>query len=352
MKKPERSSYTALDFQEWAAKGSLQISPKFQRRGVWRRPARSYLIDTLLLGMPIPPIYLRVVQDHSRKRMIREVVDGQQRISAVLDFIDGKYSLANNIESPCVGCRFDDLDGDQKDRITQYPFICEVFYGIEDAEVLHIFARLNTHSVRLSAQELRNGKYFGPFKQSAYKLALEHLEFWRHHRVFTEMRIARMLEVELTSELMILQLDGLQDKKTSVDSFYKEFDDKYPQRKTVETRFRKVIDVINEASFDTLQSTEFRRVPIFYSLYAAVYHRMFGIPNETIRSPKKAKLSWAEIESLSDAIVELSDYVVREKEEGKVPKGFRQFVSACLQQTDNIRPRRTRMETIYQSAFT
>ena len=161
MKKSERSSYTALDFQEWAETGTLEISPKFQRRGVWSRPVRSYLIDTLILGMPIPPIYLRVVQDASRKRMVREIVDGQQRISAVLDFINGKYSLANNIESECVGDRFDDLSHESKDRITQYPFICEVFYGIEDTEVLRIFARLNTHSVRLNAQELRNGNFFG-----------------------------------------------------------------------------------------------------------------------------------------------------------------------------------------------
>lgn len=207
MKKPERSSYTVLDFQEWDETGSLIISPKFQRRGVWNRSARSFLIDTMLLGMPIPPIYLRIVQDESRTRVTREIVDGQQRISAVLEYLKGDYSLGKNIESDCVGKRFESLSVGEKDRITQYPFICEVFTGVEDDEVLRIFARLNTHSVSLNAQELRNGKYFGPFKQSVYELALEHLQFWRENKLFSERGIARMSEAELTSELMILQLD-------------------------------------------------------------------------------------------------------------------------------------------------
>ena len=90
--------------------------------------------------------------------------------------------------------------------------MCEVFHGISDAEVLEIFARVNTYSVPLNRQELLNGKYFGFFKQSAYKLAYEHLEFWRRNGIYSETAIARMSEVELTSELMIVLTDGMQQK--------------------------------------------------------------------------------------------------------------------------------------------
>ena len=351
MIKSDRSSYTALDFQGWAETGGLVISPKFQRRGVWSRAARSFLIDTMLLNMPVPPIYLRVVQDKSRERTVREIVDGQQRISAVLDFLSGKFTLSKNIESDCVGKKFSDLNDDQQDRIRNYSFICEVFSGIEDADVLRVFARLNIHSVKLNAQELRNGKFFGSFKQSAYALALEHLEFWRLHRIFTEMRIARMAEVELTSELMILQLSGLQDKKSSISSFYEEFDDEFPNKSDVENKFRNVIDAINNSCSGSLVTSEFRRPPLFYSLYAAVFHRMYGLSNVTLDSPKRGRMTNKDIEGLSDAILQLSDYVVREREEETVPKHFKSFVTACLRQTDNIRPRRTRTETIYKTAF-
>ena len=86
-----------------------------------------------------------------------------------------------------------------------------------------------------------------------------------------------MQEVELTSELTILGLDGTQDKKKSVNSFYDRYDDNYPGRAKSETRFRSVIDSINDANPSGLAQTEFRRVPLFYSLYGAVYHRMFGV---------------------------------------------------------------------------
>src|SRR5690606_23871655 len=93
--------------------------------------------------------------------------------------------------------------------------------------VLEIFARINTYSVGLNKQELRNGKYFGSFKNAMYDLARAHLAFWRDSRLFTETSIARMLEVELVSELSILLLDGVQDKKSSIDSFYKGLDEEW-----------------------------------------------------------------------------------------------------------------------------
>ncbi len=196
-----------------------------------------------------------MVQSSDNTAVIREVIDGQQRLSAILDFIEDKYTLANKIESDCAGKRFSELTSEQQNRIIRYPFICEVFYGVSDKEVLRIFARLNTHSVKLNEQELRNGEYFGPFKQSCYDIAFEHLEFWRRNRIFTEQGIARMQEVELTSELTILGLDGLQDKKKSVDSFYDRYDNSYPDRAKSETRFRSVIDAINDANPSGLAQT-------------------------------------------------------------------------------------------------
>jgi hypothetical protein len=192
MRKPERSSYTTLDFLQWFEGEALEISPKFQRRGLWNRAAQSYLIDTLLLDLPVPPIYLRIVQNSSQKALLREVVDGQQRINAVVSFVQDKYSLSKNTESSCVGKRFSELSKREQEKILHYSFTCEIFYGADDRDVLRIFARLNTYSVKLNDQELRNGRYFGQFKQCVYELGFEHLEFWRRKRIFSELGIARM----------------------------------------------------------------------------------------------------------------------------------------------------------------
>src|ERR1700741_877203 len=318
MRKPERSTYTPLDFVAWSETNALVLTPKFQRRGVWTTPARSYLIDTLLLGMPVPPIFLRVRQSDDRKRTIREVIDGQQRVAAVIDFIAGKYALSKNLPADYAGKYFEQLSEAHRDAIRQYSLVCEVFFGVEDAEVLQIFSRLNTYSVPLNAQELRNGRFFGPFKRCAYQLAVEHLEFWRRHRIFTERNIARMSEVELTSELMIVQIDGLQDKKKSIDTFYERYDEEFPERGGVEGRFRSVIDVIGEFVGEWLGGSEFHRTPLFYSLFGAVYHRLYGMPRQTLPTPAAGRLTRTEGEMLRDTVLLLSEKVVLAKQEEEI----------------------------------
>jgi hypothetical protein len=351
MDRPERSTYTADDFLSWRETQTLVLTPKFQRRNVWTNSARSYLIDTLLRGLPVPPIYLRVTQDPDRKKAVREVVDGQQRINALLWFIDGKYALSRTLGGPWAGKTYEALSRDLQDRIREYGFICEVLHGVSDTEVLEVFARLNTYSVKLNAQELRNGKYFGLFKQSAYGLAFQNVEFWRRNRIFSEADIARMLEVELTSELMIAQLDGLQDKKASVNRFYAHRDDKFAERSTVESRFHGTIDEISESLGDSLGSSTFRRVPLFYTLFTVVYHRRYGLPGIERPSPRKI-LNAGERLALRAAVDNLDAAVRLDVEErDSISIELAQFVEASLRQTDNLGPRRFRFDTLYKSAF-
>lgn len=350
MKKPERSLYTPQDFLQWREAGSLELTPKFQRRGVWTSAARSFFIDTLLRQMPVPPIYVRVVQSEDRKRSVRQVIDGQQRISCVLDFLDGKFRLSRTLPGSWAGKAFDALTSDEQQQVTTYTFSSELFHGISDAEVLQIFARLNTYSVPLNAQELRNGRYFGLFKQSVSELAHEHLEFWRRHDIFSERSIARMLEVELASELVIAQIAGMQDKKSSIDQFYGDYDEDYPDRQRNERRFRSVIDAINETFTDGLGQTEFARAPLFYSLFCAIYHRLYSLPNTHLKTPNK-ELNRNDRLSLLEAVQKLSDLIDNGRKGVPISGSAELFVNACLRQTDNIKPRQERLRYLYKSAF-
>jgi len=74
--------YSVRDFDEWNSKGDLRLAPEFQRNKIWNDKARSYLIDTILRGKPIPKIYMRQLLDVKSRKTTREVVDGQQ---AMLD---------------------------------------------------------------------------------------------------------------------------------------------------------------------------------------------------------------------------------------------------------------------------
>lgn len=354
--KTERSSFNAGDFLDWQEMGTLEITPKFQRRSVWKTPARSSFIDTMLRGMTVPPLYFRVRQNDKKTRMIKEVVDGQQRVRSVLDFIAGGYrlskTLAKALDAPWAGRKFSELPEDQQARIMSFSFAAEMFQGISDSQILEVFCRLNMNGVGLNKQELRNGKYFGAFKATSYRLAYAYLEMWRKHKIFTEQNIARMLEVELTSELLIASHEGMQDKKKSIDTYYRDWEADYPDHERDEKRFTETMNVVSETfTGDELKDSDFSRPPLFYTLYCVVSHHMFGLPGIRRNSPHKhlTQVQRADLKAavglLSEKIAEASDPDVL------TPLKYKQFIEACQRQTDNIQPRRVRFDTLYDAAF-
>jgi hypothetical protein len=115
MEKPERSVYTPQDFIEWREVGTLELTPKFQRRGVWPA-ARSFFIDSLLRSMPVPPIYIRLTQSPGKNRVLRQIIDGQQRIACVLDFKDGKFRLSSLLPGDWAGKTFDQLNAGERQK--------------------------------------------------------------------------------------------------------------------------------------------------------------------------------------------------------------------------------------------
>jgi hypothetical protein len=77
---------------------------------------------------------------------------------------------------------------------------------------------------------------------------------------------------------------------------------------------------------------------------------MFGLPGQTLTTPKR-KLGRTELKGLSDSITNLSERIASARAKEPVTKEYSLFVAACLSQTDNIKPRQTRLNTLYKSAF-
>lgn len=77
MKSYDSRTYSIKDFVEWDAAGQLELNPRFQRRPVWTDKAKSFLIDTILRGKPIPKVFIRQKINVTTKTSTREVVDGQ-----------------------------------------------------------------------------------------------------------------------------------------------------------------------------------------------------------------------------------------------------------------------------------
>jgi hypothetical protein len=298
-----KTQYKVSDFVSWQRIGTLNLSPNFQRRHVWKPGAKSYFVDTIYRGLPVPIIFLRDQKtDWKSLESIREVVDGQQRIRTLLSYIEPSLLSDFNasrdaftvqaVHNPDLADKsFAELPPELRQRILDYQFSVHILpLEVDDREVLQIFARMNATGVKLNPQELRNAEYFGQFKTSMYQLAFEQLHRWREWRVFTEDDIARMLEVELTSEFALLMFRGITQKtQDALNRIYREREYDFPERPEVEYRFGTVMETIEDKFGDHVRSL-FRTRGRFFGLFAFVYDVQFGI-NDSLERKRAKSLS-------------------------------------------------------------
>jgi len=296
----QHTDYTVSDFVSWQRSGTLALSPSFQRRPVWARGAKSFLIDTVVRGLPMPVIFLRnLPADRKTFEPSREVVDGQQRVRTLLSFIApdllddfvadrDAFTVQRNHNRELAGKSFEQLEPDIQQRILDYQFSVHAFPSdTDDREILQIFARMNATGVKLNAQELRNAEFFGEFKTLMYELAAEQLENWRKWGVFSERDIARMQEVETTSEFALMMLSGVTKREqTAITAAYKRYEDDFPEGRHVARRYHTVMQSIDDR-FD-VRLTPFRRKALFYSLFAAVYDLQYGIGSDVTSARPEA----------------------------------------------------------------
>jgi hypothetical protein len=107
-------------------------------------------------------------------------------------------------------------------------------------------------------------------------------------RVFSETEIARMIEVEETSDMMLTMLRSIQPRrKGPLDRVYRDYDAEFPQGLRVATRFRTVMDRISDSLGSTLQSLAFRRRTLFNTLFIFYYDHLYGLGSDLKRAKPK-----------------------------------------------------------------
>lgn len=316
----QKTAFKVADFIAWQKGKSLQLSPHFQRRSVWKVGAKSYLIDTILRDFPVPIIFLRDLgTDPKTLEPRREVVDGQQRLRTVLGFVspslladfdpnrDGfVVSKAHNVDA--AGKTFQQLDSTSQQAILNYEFSVQVLpSSMDDREIVQLFRRLNSTNYILNKQELRNATYYGDFKSCALMISAEQLHRWRAWGTFNDDDISRMHEVELTSEFMTSIIDGKVGAKSPkrLDEAYKKFDDALPHRGELERRFREAMDAIDCNLASTSAGSPLLKKRLIYTLLLAVTDALFTLktPVSSCPAPKTiSPQSWAALASASNAI--------------------------------------------------
>jgi len=340
MEQTSSRTYSVNDFREWDKSDTLVLVPKFQRRAVWSDKARSYLIDTVLRNLPVPKIFMRQYLDDAG-RTIREIVDGQQRIRTILSYFQNGFPVMQVHGGDEYGGKYyEDLPKENREGFLNYNISVDVLIGASDVEVLDIFARLNTYGVRLNRQELINAKYFGAFKSVVYQLGYEFYHFWVENFILTEIDITRMVEAELTSELVIAMLSGIQSRKV-IERYYRDYDDEFAQKEMVIEQFKSCMDLIGELTYGRLPTSNFSSRHLFYSLYCAIYDLSYGFPGSSIEQIQFNKTT---IPKIKNTLMDIDS--IFEIESDEILKRDREFFDASTKHTTDLAARNTRHQYI------
>ncbi len=187
----EAQSPSAYDLHRRRNRGNLQLQPKFQRRLVWNIQKKSKFIESILLDVPLPLIYL--AEDYDGRQV---VVDGQQRLDAVFSFIDGDSVLSGlNVMEELNGKRFEDLLTKHQSKIEDRPFHLILIKNDSSEDMKYdVFERLNTGSSQLNPQELRNCVHRGSFND--FIIELSENPIFHELCNFTDNQKSRMTDVE------------------------------------------------------------------------------------------------------------------------------------------------------------
>lgn len=259
----------------------LQVKPPFQRNPVWVDRQKSYLIDSILCGYPIPEIYMQeIVDENGNGNYI--IVDGQQRTRAVLEFIEDKFSIDPKDSPDYADMCFSDLTSEDKKKIFEYNFVVRVLPEMRDTELRAIFQRLNKNVVALNKQELRQATYWGPFIKSMNKVSDK--EYWSKIDVFTANDIRRMLDVEFVSELATAMIHGIQNKKQNLDKYYQIYEEEYEHREQIESDFDTVLSEMLKV-LPEISRTRWSKKSDFYTLFICFHKNIANLP---LSSDKRA----------------------------------------------------------------
>lgn len=277
MKNFDTRVYSVADILEWHNNGLLELSPDFQRRSVWSEKAKSYLIDTIITGKPIPKIL--ITQRLEGARSVRVVVDGQQRLRAILGFINGDFKISRAHNKVLAGFTFEKLPLDTQKDFLQYELGVDLLLGVEYEEILDIFARINSYTVSLNKQEKINASYLGFFKQSAFKYGYRYVKYFLAAGVLTKAQVTRMGEAELSADLFVSLIDGVQTNKSN-EKFYRLYDDTMGPLGEAATQFDSIMSYIGSIyPPEELAQTNWSRIHLFYSLFTAIGHCLYGLTN-------------------------------------------------------------------------
>jgi hypothetical protein len=332
--------YRISDFLDWHREKRLELNPDFQRGSVWTPAARTFLLDTILRQLPVPKVYLRTNINVTTKKSVREVVDGQQRLRAILDFAEDKFSLSKRSEE-FAGLRYSDLTPEQQEQFLSYPIAVDQLVNASTDDVLEVFARLNSYTVTLNGPEKRHARWQGEFKWAIRAASRRWSSLWETYNILTVRERVRMLDDSLTAEMAGVLLDGVKDGgQTKIDALYRKYDKSFDVE--IIKSLDRTLKYFAENFAESLVGTPLLNPPHLLMLFAALSYIRVGIPQGDLTKEEFSDLPRSMAKNLDRVRDNLIFIGVLIDNEAEPAKPLAEFWRASRASTQRIASRRVR----------
>jgi hypothetical protein len=304
----QSTNMTVVDYCDAMKRRDITVNKTYQRSDqVWPESAKSYLIETIVRGYPLPKIYLYQITDIKSRKTVKEIVDGQQRSLATYDFYNDRFTLSRTLETEALkGQKYSQLQDDEKHAFLSFSLSFDLLVGATNENIVEVFRRMNSYTVPLNAEEHRHASYQGRFKWFANRVAKRYNGLFRAIGLFSEKQLIRMADTKLLAEICDALLNGVRTTNRRIlDRLYREHDKTFAEEKLLERCLNEAFDLIS--SWDTIHGSNLIKPYIVYSLVIAVIQLQHPfsalaeekIPKGSLRSSKRIA---ANLSVLNDAL--------------------------------------------------
>ena len=276
--KVEEGKYSVAEIVDWLRRRDLVVNSEYQRGGgLWPTSAKSYFIDTILKDFPFPKVYFHERIDKNTKRPHREIVDGQQRLTTLVDFVDNKFALGKNARS-LEGMYFSQLPEEQQNSFYAYTVSVDVIRNADRAEILQMFRRMNAYTLPLNPPEKRHSEFFGEFKGWVNTILDVYGVLLINWKIYTSRQVVRMADAEFIADVALAVEEGIvSTSPTKLIKLYRKYDEHFDARAAMTERVSGAFDIIL-SDLSEVQGTYITKPHIFHSFVCALLQNKFGLP--------------------------------------------------------------------------
>jgi hypothetical protein len=320
-------NYTIRNLVDYMRDGRIDLFPRFQRDLVWNDNHKSRFIETILLGLPFPEIFLsRNLANSSLSNAEFAVVDGQQRLATIYQYVsDSSEFKVKGIK------RFNELSLEEKRRFDDYPVAIRVLNIEDESEIFEVFLRINSVNYALNAIELTNALYEGEFIKTAREIATN--EMFASMDIFSENEFSRKKDLEFVLLVMAtIEEGGYFSGSKEIEYFVRAYDTEYHNKQKMLDAFNKVIRLIVECGLPA-DSLWLRRPNLFTLIV------------ELIRLAEKESRINSGL--LKTALLEFESHLIENKTQDWEVNRFASYYRYLFQNTSSRAGRYTRGKILY-----